>query len=251
MRRRAFTLIELLVVIAIIAILAAILFPVFAQAREKARGVQCLSNCRQMGTALALYVQDYDEVLPMGGNGAPKPNRWYDFIEPYQKNRGINACPSAPNQRPGQWDVGGYGANINVMNWGCYLERDSWCAFPGRPLAQIPDAAGTFVFSDCSQCTRNVIGKPPDEWNNFIDPGRPACDWQVQPPGCWDRDGCLPYTQHDDWGNQSRRPMPRHQQGLNVVYADGHAKWSRLTQFLGPMPQGWPYGHPNNTWDNR
>src|SRR5215216_1764267 len=63
-KRRGFTLIELLVVIAIIAILAAILFPVFAQAREKARAASCLSNCKQIGTALYMYAQDYDEVLP-------------------------------------------------------------------------------------------------------------------------------------------------------------------------------------------
>src|ERR671930_500085 len=69
-RRRGFTLIELLVVIAVIAILAAILFPVFAQAREKARQAACLSNCKQLGTALQLYVQDYDERFPgpAGGN---------------------------------------------------------------------------------------------------------------------------------------------------------------------------------------
>ena len=65
--RRGFTLIELLVVIAIIAILAAILFPVFAQAREKARNAACLSNCKQLGTAVMLYVQDYDEVYPVHG----------------------------------------------------------------------------------------------------------------------------------------------------------------------------------------
>jgi prepilin-type N-terminal cleavage/methylation domain-containing protein len=89
MRKRAFTLIELLVVIAIIAILAAILFPVFAQAREKARAIQCLSNTKQMGTGIAMYTQDYDEKLPMGGNDI---GRWYLWIAPYTKNRGISMC---------------------------------------------------------------------------------------------------------------------------------------------------------------
>jgi prepilin-type processing-associated H-X9-DG protein len=73
----------------------------------------------------------------------------------------------------------------------------------------------------------------------------------VTPPGAWDSNSYVPYNSHDSWGNESRRPMPRHNQGLNVIYADGHAKWNRLAQFLGPMPKGWPYGDPNNSWDNK
>jgi len=250
LRKSAFTLIELLVVIAIIAILAAILFPVFAQAREKARGAACLSNTKQMGIALSLYAQDYDEVLPMGGNGGPTgANRWYHWIAAYQKNRGINICPSAPGQRPGDYDVGGYGCNINVMGWAEYPVYNG--RPPGKALAEITDVAGTFVISDCSQCTKGVLKQEPDTWNSFIDPKRPSCDWQVTPPGAWDNNNATPYNSHDSWGNESRRPMPRHNQGLSVIYADGHAKWSRLVQFLGPLPKGWPYGSPNNTWDNK
>src|SRR5882724_457674 len=86
--RQGFTLIELLVVIAIIAILAAILFPVFAQAREKARQTSCLSNNKQIGLAVLMYAQDYDEYYPMGAYNTD-PNApvamWYDFVEPYIK----------------------------------------------------------------------------------------------------------------------------------------------------------------------
>ena len=101
-RRGAFTLIELLVVIAIIAILAAILFPVFAQAREKARQAACLSNTKQIGLGLMQYVQDYDETMPLPGyfpnRTAPEPyagrRSWRSDIQPYIKNTGVFQCPS-------------------------------------------------------------------------------------------------------------------------------------------------------------
>lgn len=101
--RRAFTLIELLVVIAIIAILAAILFPVFAQARERARQIACLSNAKQLGLANAMYIQDYDEtVLPSTNYGVPAsdPLRvWPPVVQPYVKNSGVFLCPSASGSR--------------------------------------------------------------------------------------------------------------------------------------------------------
>src|SRR2546423_15081069 len=93
-RRGAFTLIELLVVIAIIAILAAILFPVFAQAREKARSATCLSNNKQIGLAVAMYLQDYDSTYPpqrtdgmvtLAAGG--KEGRNYDAFLPYERNK--------------------------------------------------------------------------------------------------------------------------------------------------------------------
>src|SRR5579871_4500633 len=94
-----FTLIELLVVIAIIAILAAILFPVFAQAREKARQASCLSNSKQIGTALLMYVQDYDEQFPTGrynpynANAADYGKGWAGSIYAYTKSAQILKCP--------------------------------------------------------------------------------------------------------------------------------------------------------------
>lgn len=99
-RQSGFTLIELLVVIAIIAILAAILFPVFAQAREKARQASCLSNTKQVGTATLMYVQDYDEQMPLSAyldSGQRVGYHVVDLIFPYAKNANVFQCPSAPN----------------------------------------------------------------------------------------------------------------------------------------------------------
>src|SRR5258708_10436988 len=106
-KSRGFTLIELLVVIAIIAILAAILFPVFAQARESARSISCLSNMKQMGLALRMYSQDYDETNPnirllcssLTNCQAACCNQdliWKNVVQPYIKNKQIFACPSNP-----------------------------------------------------------------------------------------------------------------------------------------------------------
>src|SRR5437588_10037649 len=105
--RRAFTLIELLVVIAIIAILAAILFPVFAQARAKARAISCVSNIKQLSTAMLMYAQDYDETLPQWhwdehfSGGTPRDGGvvndcstiWWNAIFPYVKSAGVYVCP--------------------------------------------------------------------------------------------------------------------------------------------------------------
>lgn len=103
-QRGAFTLIELLVVIAIIAILAAILFPVFAQAREKARQTSCLSNTKQLATAVAMFTQDHNEMLPKayfndvidGPSGYTWDTGWETVLYPYVKSKDVFSCPSAP-----------------------------------------------------------------------------------------------------------------------------------------------------------
>ena len=112
--RRGFTLIELLVVIAIIAILAAILFPVFARAREKARQSSCLNNVKQWNLALQQYMQDYDETLPLYYNfRCPSGSRyWFEVMMPYVLNRQILKCPSRPERSVG------YGFNIDQMGYG-------------------------------------------------------------------------------------------------------------------------------------
>jgi len=130
--RRGFTLIELLVVIAIIAILAAILFPVFAKAREAARATQCRSNLKQIGTALQMYVQDYDETtLPYsstGGTGGQGPRNWEIEFQPYIKNIGVFRCPS-----------------LNVEHGYTYSQSNSGV---GRSLASFVNPADTPMFFD-------------------------------------------------------------------------------------------------------
>lgn len=92
-KRKAFTLIELLVVIAIIAILAAILFPVFARAREQARKASCMSNLKQIGIAVMMYVQDYDETYPIANLYATPQRFWYSVLDPYTKSKQVFVCP--------------------------------------------------------------------------------------------------------------------------------------------------------------
>src|SRR5688500_12033549 len=111
-RKAGFTLIELLVVIAIIAILAAILFPVFAQARAKARQAACLSNTKQIGTALAMYIQDYDETVVRNGGGGVT---WPDLLQPYIKNIQVFRCPDSGNTFTTGTNAGT--TNLTIDGW--------------------------------------------------------------------------------------------------------------------------------------
>ena len=171
MRARAFTLIELLVVIAIIAILAAILFPVFAAAKNAAKGAACLSNAKQLGTALTLYGNDFDGASPIirecGGPDLPAcvPGRltlgWMDLMQPYVKNRGVFKCPSdptpivpvpanapplvaatAPNgyvfgnseAKPGGQNRSSYARNMNLANNGSFTATESMVTYPAATI---------------------------------------------------------------------------------------------------------------------
>jgi len=142
--RRGFTLIELLVVISIIAILAGILFPVFAQARERARAISCLSNTRQIGLAHNMYLQDYDETLmPIHYVVANYEYNFMQILQPYVKNAGVFNCPSSPQKWQGPQQSGGvcgYGYN-SVM-----LQKQT--------IAGILKPAETIAFADAVPTSR-------------------------------------------------------------------------------------------------
>lgn len=142
-RRKGFTLIELLVVIAIIAILAAILFPVFAKAREKARQSSCISNVKQIMTAVNMYSQDYDEVLPCAYTwGYPDPwVFWPHQLEPYIKSWDVYDCPSNPLK--GRKNVNYHGTIYPILP--TYAMTAAIIAAPGISMAAVTTPASKWL----------------------------------------------------------------------------------------------------------
>ncbi len=244
-KRNGFTLIELLVVIAIIAILAAILFPVFAQAREKARQTSCLSNLKQIALGKIMYAQDYDESLPLGAyfpNPAQPVTMWYDIIEPYvkvgaagqfnsvagpagRKIAGFYVCPSfsniqvpmaagdpAPNVYPaGQLDPAmSYVANSNLMPMNHPSMPTTY--FAGKPttLGGI-DAPAQVVLTAHGRGMVPAVGG--DDWTS----------------GCTGREADYPNFPNASIGDSSAYCAARYRHSGGSVYglADGHAKWYR------------------------
>ncbi|MFW6438070.1 MAG: DUF1559 domain-containing protein [Armatimonadota bacterium] len=197
--KRGFTLIELLVVIAIIAILAAILFPVFARAREKARQSSCLSNMKQLGLAAMMYAQDYDEHLNLqyhstsgdaeeliepGGRSV-----WYVYLEPYLNNREILTCPSQVND---YFYVQGGGSSMRVYDPALgYGWNYNFCYIQPVKLARIAEPASVVLL--CEQDGALPYGR----WFNEADSGNKNFIWK--------------YNRHND--------------GANYTFCDGHAKW--------------------------
>jgi prepilin-type N-terminal cleavage/methylation domain-containing protein/prepilin-type processing-associated H-X9-DG protein len=233
-----FTLIELLVVIAIIAILAAILFPVFAQAREAARKASCQSNLKQLGNAIHMYSQDYDGHLVTGGGecfgaapgsgcskGSPRPSQqWQWVIQPYIKNWNVYKCPSDP--RDFQRAPVSYGVNNVALSDG-----------GGGPFGILETAvqapADTVMLMEVGEVSYA-------DGNNTADAVRMMGD----------------YTIWDDWARVAKvdpgwswnDTTPRHSGGGNVLWVDGHVKYHRLAQCQNSAPNrnignGMPYAN--------
>lgn len=252
-RRNAFTLIELLVVIAIIAILAAILFPVFAQAREKARATMCLSNMRQIGTGVMMYAGDYDEYLPYNymynfncpSFSATELYYWQDLCRPYIKNEQIYSCPSqSPHaatdylRPPGAPNplIRDYIANAS---WGFSMSNESliingveygrpagrgvggpftnmWCN-PSISLAELDDPAGTIgIFDGAYPYNEIWRGMQTDSYYNATN----ICS-EAQGYGGWGDTRTAEARCKDGF------VAKRHNSGFNAAYMDGHAKFVR------------------------
>jgi len=264
-RRRAFTLIELLVVIAIIAILAAILFPVFAQARAKARQTTCLSNLKELGLGESMYKQDYDESYSFWnwGNSADvhcgAPNAagcghfesvWFNGIYPYIKNFGIYECPSSNDEstllQNGIWAWTHHADQVNlvpdfwnhVVSYGMSepLESGGYCGGHACKDADTDREAESMLFADSNvgltTCWRPNRADPKDPLHHYII-SRVA--YPNAPGNCW-ANGATCGAAQVDLGDYASQLNPnfttfdqqaRHQGGNNLVFCDGHAKFAR------------------------
>ncbi len=216
-----FTLIELLVVIAIIAILASILFPVFAQAREKARQISCLSNGKQTILAWQMYTQDYDElVVPYsttGCSGGAYAMAWNASLQPYTKNDQIDTCPDLPSLHIG------YTMNANLSR------SDSVNCSGPRSLAGIVLPAQAPLFIDANGVD-GPLSMPPGQVRPA--PYDQSLAFFLNSPGAASVSGRQinnPANLSQGWvtNNSGIVKADRHAEGAIYIIADGHAKWYR------------------------
>ena len=231
-----FTLIELLVVIAIIAILAAILFPVFAQAREKGRAASCVSNLKQLAVGGMMYSQDYDERFMDYATELYSNTLWNSNFEAYTgKNKQIHICPDATNTGTPLPGTGTGWGNVNAA-WGPYFPNytasygyngylyagltdqqkypdNRQGVLPAQrvqSLAAVPSPAVTVWFGDAYWI---------DAWPVTL---QTAGSSLANDPSCNPK---TPGT--NPWGGIWRFCMARHSGGINIAFNDGHAKWRK------------------------
>jgi prepilin-type N-terminal cleavage/methylation domain-containing protein len=254
-QRVAFTLIELLVVVAIIAILAAILFPVFAQARDKARQASCLSNAKQLGLALNMYVQDYDETFfaqktwdEIEDVGAGSwGSSYFTWIQwptahlPYIKSQQVYSCPSDKNRQrayfpaPGDPDCWGcsvpfpmsYGPNMHLFSMDYQASGGAVSlAAVTRPADVIALGEAVTPFACC------------EAWNTEYwrganyNGGENGWDW-----GTYRQQ--VRYAKRNGLTDAQMSSVTRHQNGNILVFTDGHAKWWRWNAVDDAETPGW------------
>jgi len=232
-RKTAFTLIELLVVIAIIAILASILFPVFARARENARRASCMSNLKQVGLGVMMYVQDYDEKYPPRGYTTPDDqvppdgqvwystggtNSWFweQLIYPYTKSDQVYICPSAPTTSHPY--SGNYGTNSNIL-----VGVSS--SVPVVSMAELQAPSTIYMMMDAGPyyLTPSMVYAPTGAF------------WYL--PGTEKYVGIAAADVVDSLGNHLNTSAQadyasdgRHFDGVNMTFADGHVKWLKVSE---------------------
>ena len=204
-QKRGFTLIELLVAIAIIAILAAILFPVFARARENARRASCMSNLKQIGLGFMQYTQDYDEKWPLVYSywNSTTLVWWEDEVQPYIKSYQLFVCPSQDTPlsygtyRPAGYPnplVTSYAANETVLGYGSMM-----------PIVTLQQPATTIIVTD--------VRRSIEIWDKYNDD-------PLTPGWLGGISGGVNYCRVDK----------RHLDGANFLWGDGHVKWMKQSR---------------------
>lgn len=218
-KKQAFTLIELLVVIAIISILAAILFPVFARARENARRASCISNGKQMGLAMMQYTQDYDEKFPISiKNLSNSVEVWDNAIFPYVKNDGVYICPSANTN-----NTRSYSFNVWLAGWTDYPFSGKTDTTPRTvSIANIAQSANTVLISE-DWAQQNTVGtyNKRGQWASSVGTG--GLTWANKSSAPW---GVYTGVSRGTDGNEhSGVGYGVHINDTFVtVFADGHVK---------------------------
>lgn len=218
-QNRAFTLIELLVAIAIIAILSAIVFPVFAQAREKARQIGCISNGRQIGIAFLMYEQDNSESFPLvcfSPAGPTPESSWTLTMQPYLTSKAILRCPDDNSPLWNSTTTPRY-ASYGLNAW--LTPNDTWAPGPYRTLAKIQDPSALIYLSELSD--KSTVDHFPAYCWNPNDPVYAANGMQFWCPAL--EPNPIP---------TSDLAITRHDGGFISIYVDGHAKRSTWLQLF-------------------
>lgn len=237
---QGFTLIELLVVIAIIAILAAILFPVFARAREKARQASCASNEKQLALAMLQYTQDYDESYPLSNlQSVAGQVGWANLLQPYVKSVSVYHCPDFDGVVETSLDQGAQTVTFNyntVLGYGDdigYETNTLGISTGSQTQAALTAPSLTVLFTEAFPYDASS-GRP---WGNgYTCSGRIVANWDEA--NLWGNPCSNQAMDYDPLGYRPNDPVPRgavqvHGGGGNYAFTDGHVKWYKPDALWG------------------